>query len=147
MSDNKKVKCLLTKHEIPCTIESIKQYTEGGKFKRLYKQLENQKGTKNSQESKDIKEGTGKFNLKFDKYKEFFVESKKSSSRLFCTLTRKEVNKLPHELESDCLRPVAGKRSTNPSWKMSPSGATASEDGDKTGMGFVPKTEVIHGTH
>merc|ERR1712048_1547568 len=33
------------------------------------------------------------------KYKEFFVESKKSSSRLFCTLTRKEVNKLPHELE------------------------------------------------
>jgi len=99
MSDNKKVKCLLTKHEIPCTIESIKQYTEGGKFKRLYKQLENQKGTKNSQDNENIKEGTGKVNLKYDKYKEFFVESKKSSSRMFCTLTKKEVNKLPHELE------------------------------------------------
>jgi hypothetical protein len=99
MPDNKKVKCLLTKHEIPCTIESIKQYTEGGKFKRLYKQFENQKGTTNSQNNENIKEGTGKVNLKYDKYKEFFVESKKSSSRMFCTLTKKEVNKLPHELE------------------------------------------------
>jgi len=84
LEGNKKVRCILTKHEIPYNEDAISKYTAGKKFLRVYKGLK----------------APDKFSQKIDvKYKEFFIPSKKSKSRVYCTLTKKEINNIPHEIE------------------------------------------------
>ena len=84
LDERGKVLCKLSNHEIPCKILLLRDYVETKKFKRLYQKLKSP--------DKIFANIEGK-------YKGFFVPSKKNPSRLFCTLTKKEVNKLPHELE------------------------------------------------
>lgn len=84
LDERGKVLCKLSNHEIPCKILLLREYVETKKFKRLYKKLKSPEKIYANIEGK---------------YKDFFVPSKKNPSRLFCTLTKKEVNKLPHELE------------------------------------------------
>lgn len=83
MSDRNKVLCLLTKHELALSVKALESYINGKRFQLLLKKVKKPEVVLRIE----------------DKYKEYFVPSKKSSSRLFCTLTRKEINKLPHEIE------------------------------------------------
>merc|ERR1712224_424351 len=83
LTDRNKVLCKLTKHELALTTKALQSYIDGKRFQMLLKKVKKPELV-----------------LKIDnKYKEFFIPSKKSSSRLFCTLTKKEINKLPHEIE------------------------------------------------
>lgn len=83
LSERNKVVCKLTKHELPLNAAAIQTYIDGKKFQYYLKKVK--------------KPATL---LKIDnKYAEHFRDSKKSSSRLYCTLTRKEINKQPHEIE------------------------------------------------
>lgn len=82
--DGKKLKCHLTNHELNMSQKSLEDYVGGKKFQRLYNKLKSPKNYIVKVESK---------------YKDFFVPSKNSKSRLYCTLTKKEVNNLPHALE------------------------------------------------
>lgn len=84
LTDRSKVLCKLTKHELPMNLESLKSYVQSKKFLRLHSKLKCPEKT---------------FGKIEGNYKEFFIPSRKSTSRLYCLLTRKEVNKLPHELE------------------------------------------------
>ena len=84
LDERGKVLCKLSNHEIPCKILLLRDYVETKKFNRLYKKLKSPEKIFANIEGK---------------YKGFFVRSKKNPSRFFCTLTKKEVNKLPHELE------------------------------------------------
>jgi len=82
-SDRNKVLCRLTKHELPLSIKALDSYIKGKRFQLLLKKVKKPEVV-----------------LRIDdKYKDYFIPSKKSASRLFCTLTRKEINKLPHEIE------------------------------------------------
>ena len=81
---NKKLICKLTKHEMPNTKEALTSYIEGKKFKRIYGKL---KAPEKYLEKVDIK------------YKDFFVPSRRSKSKVFCKLTKKEMNNVPYELE------------------------------------------------
>merc|ERR1712150_397372 len=83
MSDRNKVLCLLTKHELALSVKALESYINGKKFQLLLKKVKKPEVV-----------------LRIDdRYKEYFVPSRKSTSRLFCTLTKKEINKLPHEIE------------------------------------------------
>jgi len=83
MADRNKILCKLTKHELPLSVKALESYTSGKRFQLLLKKVKKPEVV-----------------LRIDeKFKEYFVPSKKSSSRLFCTLTKKEINKLPHEIE------------------------------------------------
>ena len=81
--DRNKVICKLTKHELPFNVAALESYTNGKKFQSLLKTVKKPSVVQKINE----------------KYKEYFIASKKSSSRLFCTLTKKEINKVPHEIE------------------------------------------------
>jgi len=83
LAGRNKIVCKLTKHELPLNATALKTYINGKKFQSFFKKVK-----------------TPTVIQKIDnKYKEYFIPSKKSPSRLFCTLTRKEINKLPHEIE------------------------------------------------
>ena len=84
LPERNKVICILTNHELPCSASAIEKYIQGKRYQRL---------------SSKLKLQTKEVSPLYMKYKEFFVPSKKNSSRLYCTLTKKEVNKLPHEIE------------------------------------------------
>lgn len=79
----KRILCKLTKHEIPLSLDSLKDYVEGKKFKRLFAKVKSPKTVAKLD----------------DKYKNYFIPSKNSKSQLYCTLTKKEINNLPHEIE------------------------------------------------
>ena len=82
--DRKKLYCKLTKHELPYSLSSIESYINGKKFQRLVSKV------KSIHIIDKVIEGP---------YKDFFLPSRKSKSCLFCTLTKKEINNLPHEIE------------------------------------------------
>ncbi|XP_057309344.1 surfeit locus protein 2-like [Hydractinia symbiolongicarpus] len=79
----KRILCKLTKHEIPLSLDALKDYVEGKKFKRLFAKVKSPKTVAKLD----------------DKYKNYFIPSKNSKSQLYCTLTKKEINNLPHEIE------------------------------------------------
>ena len=84
LDGNKKVRCILTKHEFPCTEDALSSYIKGKKFQRIYSKMK----------------APEKYAFKVDtKYKEFFVPSKKSKTKVLCRLTKKEINNVPHEIE------------------------------------------------
>jgi len=83
LTDRNKILCKLTKHELPVNATTLQTYIDGKKFQSFLKKVKRPRVIE-----------------KIDnKYKEYFIPSKKSPSRLFCTLTKKEINKLPHEIE------------------------------------------------
>jgi len=83
LTERNKVLCKLTKHELPYKATAIQTYIDGKKFQYYLGKVK--------KPAKLLKMDT--------QYSEYFRESKRSSSRLYCTLTKKEINKLPHEIE------------------------------------------------
>jgi len=79
-----KVLCKLTKHQLPLNAEAIQTYIDGKKFQSYLKKVKQP----STVEKLD------------NKYSELFRPSKRfPTTRLYCTLTRKEINKKPHEIE------------------------------------------------
>merc|ERR1711973_779584 len=82
-TDRNKILCKLTKHELPLNATALQTYIDGKKFQYYLNKVKK----------------PAKLQKLDTKYAEFFRDSKKSSSRLYCTLTKKEINKQPHEIE------------------------------------------------
>jgi len=80
-----KVLCKLTKHELPLNAAAIETYINGKKFQTYLSKVRK----------------PGALVQKLDeKYASLFRPSKKFPvTRLYCTLTRKEINKQPHDVE------------------------------------------------
>ncbi|KAL2100439.1 hypothetical protein ACEWY4_004833 [Coilia grayii] len=84
VTDAKKIKCTLNGHEFPCNLTELKNFTSGKKYKTL--------------------SATAKFD--YSQYEPHVVPSTKEPNHLFCKLTLRHINRLPHHV----LRHVNGKR-------------------------------------
>uniref|UniRef100_H2YEI5 Surfeit locus protein 2 n=1 Tax=Ciona savignyi TaxID=51511 RepID=H2YEI5_CIOSA len=88
VTENGRIKCTVTNHEMMCHYDSVLQHVTGKKYRRLTKEL------------------TEKFD--FTKYEPHLVPSHKKGyeHQLFCTLTLRHLNKLP----SHVTKHVEGRR-------------------------------------
>ncbi|XP_070531962.1 surfeit locus protein 2-like [Ptychodera flava] len=79
ISENKKIKCTLTGHEMPCKLNVLQTHTQGKKYKKLKKQSD----------------------FDYEKYKPHIVPSNKKGhvNQLFCLLTLRHINKEPAHVE------------------------------------------------
>ncbi|XP_017579799.1 surfeit locus protein 2 [Pygocentrus nattereri] len=84
LTEDKKIKCTLNGHEFPCNLAELQKFTSGNKFKKLCAGSE--------------------FN--YSQYEPHLVPSTKEPNRLFCKLTLRHINRVPHHV----LRHVNGKR-------------------------------------
>lgn len=82
---NGKVHCSLTNHECPARVESIEQYVNGAKYKK----------------ARDW------YSHDFSQYEPYLVTSRHNPKRLYCMVTRREVNKIPHEVDVHINRYVS----------------------------------------
>ncbi|XP_024154461.1 surfeit locus protein 2 [Oryzias melastigma] len=84
LTDNKKIKCTLNGHELPCNLTELQKFTEGKKYKKLSSRAE--------------------FN--YSQYEPHIIPSTKQPNQLFCKLTLRHLNRDPHHV----LIHVNGKR-------------------------------------
>ncbi|XP_064827305.1 surfeit locus protein 2-like [Oncorhynchus masou masou] len=82
--DGKKIKCRLNGHDCPCNLTELQNFTKGKKYQKL--------------------SSTAEFN--YGQYEPHVVPSSKQPNHLFCKLTLRHINRLPHQV----LRHVNGKR-------------------------------------
>ncbi|KAM9438481.1 surfeit locus protein 2-like isoform 1-T2 [Salvelinus alpinus] len=82
--DGKKIKCTLNGHDCPCNLTELQNFTKGKKYQKL--------------------SSTAEFN--YGQYEPHVVPSSKQPNHLFCKLTLRHINRLPHQV----LRHVNGKR-------------------------------------
>ncbi|XP_072548847.1 surfeit locus protein 2 [Salminus brasiliensis] len=84
LTEDKKIKCSLNGHELPCNLTELRNFTSGIKFKKLC--------------------ATAEFN--YSQYEPHLVPSTKQPNHLFCKLTLRHINRVPEHV----LRHVNGKR-------------------------------------
>jgi hypothetical protein len=84
LTDNNKIKCSLSGHEMPARADIVQQYLNSKKYAKAREWY-----------SKD-----------FSKYEPWIVENKVDPKKLYCTLTNLSLNKIPEEVEKH----VTGKR-------------------------------------
>ncbi|XP_012729976.2 surfeit locus protein 2 [Fundulus heteroclitus] len=84
LTDDKKIKCTLNGHEMPCSLTELQGFIQGRKYKKLTTEAE--------------------FN--YSQYEPHIVPSTKQPNRLFCKLTLRHLNRKPDHV----LRHVSGKR-------------------------------------
>ncbi|KAK3527522.1 hypothetical protein QTP86_024297 [Hemibagrus guttatus] len=84
LTEAKKIRCTLNGHEFPCKLAELQSFTSGKKYKKLCAGEE--------------------FN--YSQYEPHLVPSTKQPNRLFCKLTLRHLNRVPHHV----LRHVSGKR-------------------------------------
>jgi len=77
LCDNGKIRCTTTGHEMPCKADALSSYVNGKKY-RMAKSC---------------------YAQDFTEYEPHIVPSKKHPKRLYCKLTKKELNKIPEEVE------------------------------------------------
>ncbi|KAM6902095.1 surfeit locus protein 2 [Xenentodon cancila] len=104
LTDGKKIKCTLNGHEFPCNLTELQNFTRGKKYKKL--------------------SAVADFN--YSQYEPHIVPSTKQPNQLFCKLTLRHLNRLPHHV----LRHVNGKRFKKALSKY--------EECVKQGIEFVP---------
>ncbi|KAG5272566.1 hypothetical protein AALO_G00166920 [Alosa alosa] len=83
-TDANKIRCTLNGHEFPCSLNELKNFTLGKKYKKLSAVAE----------------------FDYSQYEPHVVPSTKEPNHLFCKLTLRHINRLPHHV----LRHVNGKR-------------------------------------
>lgn len=81
---NNKILCKVTGHELPVKYETILSHISSKKYKKYLEW----------------------YNHDYSSYLPYIVENKKSKFKLFCTVTRQSLNKIPSEVEKH----VKGKR-------------------------------------
>ncbi|XP_062411001.1 surfeit locus protein 2 [Sardina pilchardus] len=84
VADANKIKCTLNGHEFPCSLNELKNFTKGKKYKKLSAVAE----------------------FDYRQHEPHVVPSTKEPNHLFCKLTLRHINRLPHHV----LRHVNGKR-------------------------------------
>ncbi|XP_054614250.1 surfeit locus protein 2 [Dunckerocampus dactyliophorus] len=84
LTDSQKIKCTLNGHEFPCNLAELQNFIKGKKYQKLSSQAE--------------------FN--YSQYEPHVVPSSKQPNQLFCKLTLRHLNRLPHHV----LKHVNGKR-------------------------------------
>ncbi|XP_062844819.1 surfeit locus protein 2 [Trichomycterus rosablanca] len=84
LTADKKIKCTLNGHEFPCKLAELQNFITGKKYKKLLTGAE--------------------FN--YSQYEPHVVQSTKQPNQLFCKLTLRHLNHVPHHV----LRHVNGKR-------------------------------------
>ncbi|KAA8584543.1 surfeit locus protein 2 [Etheostoma spectabile] len=104
LTDGKKIKCTLNGHELPCNLAELQKFTKGKKYEKL--------------------SAAAEFN--YSQYEPHVVPSTKQPNQLFCKLTLRHLNRLPHHV----LRHVNGKRFKKALSKY--------EECVKQGIEFVP---------
>jgi hypothetical protein len=75
-----KILCAVTQHEMPPNAACIFAHVNGKKFKRCFEW----------------------YSHDFSQYEPYIVPHKKDSKKLFCTLTRLQLNKIPDEIKKHC---------------------------------------------
>ncbi|KAJ8346797.1 hypothetical protein SKAU_G00281980 [Synaphobranchus kaupii] len=104
LTEAKKVKCTLNGHEFPCNLKELKNFTSGKKYQKL--------------------SAVAQFN--YSQYEPHVVPSTKQPNHLFCKLTLRHINRLPHHV----LRHINGKRYRRALQKY--------EECVRQGVAFVP---------
>ncbi|XP_064164174.1 surfeit locus protein 2 [Anguilla rostrata] len=104
LTDAKKVKCTLNGHEFPCNLKELQDFTSGKKYLKL--------------------SAVAQFN--YSQYEPHVVPSTKQPNHLFCKLTLRHINRLPHHV----LRHINGKRYQRALQKY--------EECVREGVAFVP---------
>ncbi|XP_061118714.1 surfeit locus protein 2 [Conger conger] len=104
LTEAKKVKCALNGHEFPCNLKELQSFTSGKKYEKL--------------------SAVAQFN--YSQYEPHVVPSTKQPNHLFCKLTLRHINRLPHHV----LRHVNGKRYQRALQKY--------EECVRQGVAFVP---------
>ncbi|KAJ8390036.1 hypothetical protein AAFF_G00111970 [Aldrovandia affinis] len=84
LSDANRVKCTLNGHEFPCDLKELQNFTSGKKYQKLSSVAE----------------------FSYSQYEPHVVPSTKQPNHLFCKLTLRHINRLPHQV----LRHVNGQR-------------------------------------
>ncbi len=84
LQPNNKILCKVTKHELPTDAKIILQHLEGKKYKKAVEW----------------------YSHDYDQYFPDIVPHKVNDHKLFCTLTKQELNKIPVEVQKH----VSGKR-------------------------------------
>ncbi|XP_036833137.1 surfeit locus protein 2 isoform X1 [Oncorhynchus mykiss] len=82
--DGKKIKCVLNGHDCPCNLTELQNFTKGKKYQKMCSNAE----------------------FKYSQYEPHVVPSSKQPNHLFCKLTLRHINRLPHHV----LQHVNGKR-------------------------------------
>ncbi|KAJ7987301.1 hypothetical protein DPEC_G00337310 [Dallia pectoralis] len=83
-NDGKKIKCTLNGHDFPCNLTELQNFTKGKKYQKL----------------------SSSANFNYSQYEPHIVPSSKQPNHLFCKLTLRHINRLPHQV----LKHVNGKR-------------------------------------
>ncbi|KAJ3605532.1 hypothetical protein NHX12_027577 [Muraenolepis orangiensis] len=81
---DKRIKCTLNDHEIPCDLAELQKFTSGKKFQKLCSVSE----------------------FDYSQYEPHIVQSSKQPMQLFCKLSLRHLNRQPHHV----LKHVNGKR-------------------------------------
>ncbi|XP_028829800.1 surfeit locus protein 2 [Denticeps clupeoides] len=84
LTDAKKIRCTLNGHELPCQLDELRNFTDGKRYKSLSACAE----------------------FDYGRYEPHVVPSTKQPNHLFCKLTLRHINRLPHHV----LLHVNGKR-------------------------------------
>ncbi len=84
LQPNNRIKCKITNHEMPPLAKSIVEHLQGQKYKKALEW----------------------YSHDFSQYLPYIVPHKEESHKLFCTLTKQVLNKIPKEVEKH----VSGKR-------------------------------------
>lgn len=84
LQPNNKIRCSLTKHEMKPNAKEIQQYIQGEKFKKAMEW----------------------YTYDYTKFLPEIVPHKSNPHKLYCTITKQELNKIPKEVEKH----IQGKR-------------------------------------
>jgi hypothetical protein len=84
LQPNNKIQCSLTKHEMKPNAKEVLHYVEGAKFKKALKW----------------------YTHDYTQYQPDIMPHKTDPHKLFCTVTKQELNKIPEEVEKH----INGKR-------------------------------------
>ncbi|XP_066568722.1 surfeit locus protein 2 [Amia ocellicauda] len=84
LTEGNKVKCTLNGHELPCRLAELRGFTGGKRYQRL----------------------SAAADFDYSQYEPHVVPSSKQPKQLFCRLTLRHINRLPHHV----LRHVSGRR-------------------------------------
>ncbi len=79
-----RIKCAVTNHEIPPNVGAVLSHINGKKYKKALEW----------------------YNKDFSKYLPYIVAHKSDPTKLYCNVTKQELNKIPDQVEKH----IAGKR-------------------------------------
>mmetsp|Transcript_5423 Transcript_5423/g.7621 ORF Transcript_5423/g.7621 Transcript_5423/m.7621 type:complete len:241 (-) Transcript_5423:45-767(-) len=111
-----KIRSKTTKHEMPARLDVIEQYANSAKYKKALEWYQHD----------------------FNQYQPWIIPHKRHPKRLFCTLTRRDINKIPAEVQAHvngkkyklALEKVLAKKERQANKQRTKDGSDEEEDED-----------------